>query len=118
MLLADTTVFIDFLRKRNGADELEASLAEGQAVLHPYVEGELYLSGIAPEVKELLTYLPRAVVVEHEFVLRFIERYAGKITGIGYVDVHLLLSAAQMGAKLITRDQGLSRLIKLGDRNA
>lgn len=113
MLLADTNIFIDFLRKRHAAEELAASLERGEALLHPYVEGELYLSGINAEVKQLLNYLPRAVVVEHDTVLQFIEAYSEKIRGVGYVDVHLLLSATQMGARLLTRDQGLLRLMEI-----
>jgi len=110
MVLADTNIFIDFLRKRNSAPDLVASLAEGTVLLHPFVEGELYLSGIASEVKELLRYLPRALLVEHTLVLRFIERYAEKIRGVGYVDIHLLLSATQMHARLLTGDQALRAL--------
>lgn len=113
MLLADTNIFIDFLRKRHAADELASSLTRGEALLHPYVEGELYLSGITAEVRDLLNYLPRAVIVEHEHVLSFIEAYGTKIQGVGYVDLHLLLSATQMGAKLVTRDQGLLRLMEI-----
>jgi predicted nucleic acid-binding protein len=112
MLLADTNIFIDFLRQRTVTDEFAEHLSEGEALLHPYVEGELYLSGINAEVKDLLHYLPRADVVDHQFVLRFIERYAAKIRGVGYVDIHLLLSATQMGAKLMTRDQYLLRLLE------
>ena len=52
--------------------------------------------------------LPAASVTESDEVLAFIEHQALHDKGIGYVDAHLLASAALAGrAQLWTRDQRL-----------
>lgn len=110
MVLADTNIFIDFFRKRADSEEFARLLENGEVLLHPFVEGELHLSRIPPEVKALLTYLPRAHVIDHELLLDFVEKYRDKIRNVGYVDLHIYLSAAYEGARLLTRDNDLSEL--------
>lgn len=110
MVLADTNIFIDFLRGRENSATFARHLENGEVLLHPFVEGELYLSGIPNEVKELLGALPKAPIISHETLLAFIERYQDKIRKVGYVDLHLFLAAAHENARLLTRDSGLLRL--------
>lgn len=61
-------------------------------------------------ILELLQQLPKASVAEPEEVLGYIERHELHGKGIGYVDVHLLSSAAIGGTKIWTRDKSLYRV--------
>lgn len=110
MVLADTNIFIDFFRQQADSAEFGKLLENGEVLLHPFVEGELYLSHIPRAVKELLTFLPRAHVIDHQLLLDFAGKYGDKIHNVGYVDLHIYLSAAYEGARLLTRDAGLSEL--------
>ena len=74
--------------------------------MHPYIVGEIAcgsLSKRAPML-ELLQQLPMAPVAEDDEVLGYIENQKLHAMGIGYVDVHLLMSAAIGGTNLWTRD--------------
>jgi predicted nucleic acid-binding protein len=108
LILVDTSVWVDHLRS---GDSQLANLLENQLVaMHPFVIGEIACGSLKKRasVFELLTELPAAVVAEVDEVLSFIERHALHGKGIGYVDAHLLASAALTdGAKLWTRDKRL-----------
>ena len=108
MILVDTSVWVDQLR-RNDA-QLAALLESGNVVMHPFVVGEIACGNLTRRAAtlELLQALPAAVVAEHHEVAGFIERHRLYGKGIGYVDVHLLMSTALThGATLWTRDQRL-----------
>jgi predicted nucleic acid-binding protein len=102
MMLVDTSVWIDHLRRRDA--ELVAMLSEGQVLVHPWVVGELACGNLQDRklVLELLQSLPSAPVASAGEVLFFIEKHALMERGIGYVDVHLLAAA-----RLWTRDRQL-----------
>lgn len=105
MILVDTSVWVDHLRRSDA--QLAALLERGGAAMHPFVVGEIACGSLARRaaVLELLQDLPAAVVAEHHEVLGFIERHRLHNKGIGYVDVHLLMSTALThGATLWTRD--------------
>jgi predicted nucleic acid-binding protein len=108
MLLVDTSVWSDHLRRHDAA---MARLLEGRSVLvHPFVIGEL-ACGVFPRRDEtllLLGRLPSAPQLGHSEVLGFIERHALAGRGIGFVDMHLLASALVAGAPLWTRDRRLA----------
>ena len=108
MILVDTSIWVDHLRKGNAT--LAALLADGRVLTHPFVIGELALGDIRQRVAVLtsLSELPAAVVAAEVEVLSFIDRHALFGRGVGYVDVHLL-AAAQLttGAKLWTSDRCL-----------
>lgn len=77
---------------------------------HAFVIGEIALGGVArrAEVLRHLNNLPAAPIARHDEVMTFIEAYKLANTGIGYVDAHLLASAALTpGAALWTRDKTL-----------
>ena len=71
--------------------------------------GEIACGSLADRslILELLQQLPKASVAEPEEVLGYIERHELHGKGIGYVDVHLLSSAAIGGTKIWTRDKKL-----------
>jgi predicted nucleic acid-binding protein len=107
LILVDTSVWVDHLHKK---DSQLVELLEGNAVImHPFVVGEIACGSLAdrPLILDLLQLLPMATVAEFSEVLGYIERYKLHGKSIGYVDAHLLASAAIGGAKLWTRDKKL-----------
>ena len=104
MILVDTSIWVDHLRRPNA--RLTALLEDGEVLWHPFVLGELILGNLRPdsEVPLFLMELPKAVVAEHEEALAFVRRHALAGSGIGWVDVHLLCSAALSRARLWTLD--------------
>ncbi len=109
MILVDTSVWVDHLR--DGAPALAAALEQGDVLMHPFVLGELACGNLKNrgEVLRLLADLPAAPLATDPEALNYIERRALMGRGIGYVDVHLLASAALGGAvRLWTRDKRLA----------
>jgi predicted nucleic acid-binding protein len=109
MILVDTSVWVDHLR--DGAPALAAALEQGSVLMHPFVLGELACGNLKNrgEVLRLLGDLPAAPLATDPEALDYIERCALMGRGIGYVDVHLLASAALAGAaRLWTRDKRLA----------
>ncbi len=107
MILVDTSVWVDHFRV---GDTRLADLLEGNAVvMHPFIVGEIACGSLTDreQTLDLLQHLPMAAVAESAEVLGYMERHRLHGKGIGYVDVHLLASAALGGAKLWTRDKRL-----------
>jgi predicted nucleic acid-binding protein len=105
LILADTSVWVDHLKK--GDAQLAELLERGGVVMHPFIVGEIACGSLANRstVLDLLQDLPMATVAESDEVLGFIERHRLHGKGIGYVDAHLLASTAlTRGATLWTRD--------------
>lgn len=108
MILVDTSVWVDHLRKADA--RLASALEQGRVVTHPFVVGEIACGSLRnrPLILELLRDLPGAVVAENDEVLGFMERHRLHGRGIGYVDVHLLAAVALTpGSLLWTRDRRL-----------
>jgi predicted nucleic acid-binding protein len=109
VILVDTTVWIDHLR--SGETALAAALEDGRVLMHPFVLGELACGTLKnrDEVLDLLGNLPAAPTATDPEVLGLIERRALMGRGIGYIDVHLLASAALADVgRLWTRDRRLA----------
>jgi len=114
VILADTSVWVDHLRRNNLA--LAARLDAREIMVHPFVIGELALGNLDPRAPILryLERMPQAIVASHEEVLDFIDRQRLLGLGIGYVDAHLLAATRLTAAgALWTRDR---RLHKVADR--
>lgn len=109
MLLVDTSVWVDHLRR--GDAELAERLEEGVVMTHRLVVEELACGSMSrrAEILTLLGTLPRVPEAEHAEFLRFIELRGLSGTGLGAIDVHLLASAKLAHAKLWTRDEALAR---------
>jgi hypothetical protein len=109
MILVDSSVWIDHLRRKNPA--LVAALEAGQVLMHPFVLGELACGMLSnrAEVLALLGKLPGAPVATENEALAYIERHDLMGRGIGYFDVHLLAATALAGgANLWTKDKRLA----------
>ncbi len=112
MILVDTSVWIDHFRKGN--PQLEKLLNDGDVICHPMIVGELACGNIKNrnEILGLLQSLPSVQQVEQDEILPFIEdkKLMGK--GLGYIDMHLLVSAILADAFLWTLDKRLSEISK------
>jgi len=113
VILVDTSVWIDHLR--SGEPKLATALEGGRVLMHPHVIGELACGNLEnrEELLKLLGDLPAAPTATDSEVLGLIERRALMGRGIGYVDVHLLASAALSDVgRLWTRDRRLAAAAK------
>ena len=108
MILADTSVWVDHLRRHD--PRFAQLLDDGEIVAHPFVIGELALGYLEPRDRILrdLNDMPQCVVASHQEVLHFINQRRLFGYGIGYVDAHLLAAIElTAGAALWTRDKRL-----------
>lgn len=109
MILADTSVWVDHLRRRNR--HLAVALDRSEVVCHPFVVGELALGHLKRrrEILDLLSRLPAAPVADHTEVLLMAEQSGLVGSGIGWIDAHLLAGARLAGVGLWTLDRRLAR---------
>jgi len=116
MILVDTSIWVDHLRK--GDDALVRELENTTVLSHPFVVGELALGKLSgrTEILSLLSRLPQATAASNSEVLHLIESKQLMGCGIGLVDAHLLASALlNHSTKLWTRDKRLkSAAVTLG----
>lgn len=108
MILVDTSVWIDHFRSAD--PQLVALLTRNEVLIHPGVIGEIALGSVAKrgDVLRYLNNLPATASATHAEVMTFIDRHKLANTGLGYVDAHLLASAALTpGAGLWSRDKNL-----------
>lgn len=110
MVLVDTSVWVEHLRDR--AIGLEALLNEGRVVCHPFIIGELACGNLKrrSEILVLLHALPKTIIGEHEEVIQFIENYTLMGKGLGYIELHLLVSAILTMVSLWTLDKKLNEV--------
>jgi predicted nucleic acid-binding protein len=108
MILVDTSVWVDHLRK--DSPELSALLNDGLVVCHTFVIGELACGNMRnrAEILSLLTALPSATAAGHDEALRLVSQHELHGKGLGWVDVHLLASSLLTGCALWTRDKALA----------
>lgn len=116
MILVDTSVWIDHLRKKNS--QLNSLLLNAAVLIHPFVIGELACGNLhnRNRILNLLGDLPGSRVADDQEVLFFIEQNELMGCGIGYVDAHLLASVSLSSpARLWTVDRKLNKVaIRLG----
>ena len=108
ILLVDTSVWIDHLRRGN--PQLVSLLNEGGVHTHPFVIGELASGHLTNRSKilGLLEALPSVRVAEHEEVLHLLSSRRLHGRGLGWVDLHLLASALLSRCPLWTFDRALN----------
>lgn len=113
MILVDSSVWIDHLRKAEPA--LVQILESGLVLCHPFVIGELACGHLRQRAKVLaaLNNLSAAPMATDAEALTMLNRHHLAGRGIGWVDVHLLTSTALAGnAQLWTRDKRLAAVAK------
>ena len=107
MILVDTSVWVDHLRKNES--HLAGLLGDGEVVVHPFVIGELACGNLKnrEEILSLLKSLPSSQAVEDSEVLFFIAEHKLHGRGLGLVDMHLLASSRLGRHLLLTKDKRL-----------
>ena len=111
MILADTSVWIEFFHKGN--EDLECLLDEGQVLMHPFILGELACGVLEPrdQILQDLTDMKQLGKARDEEVLYLLERHQLMGSGIGYLDAHLLASVRlNEGVRLWTLDKKLAKV--------
>lgn len=115
MILADTSVWVNHLRR--GDDALSALLQAGEVCSHPFVLGELACGNIRNRERflALLSALPMLDKADDAEVLFFIERHRLMGKGLGLIDLHLLAACVLSNVPLWTADKKLARAaIRIG----
>jgi predicted nucleic acid-binding protein len=109
MILVDTSVWIDHLRK--SPSNLTPLLDNGLALIHPFIIGELACGSLRNRARILsdLQALPSAAMATADEVLRLIETRSLWGMGIGWIDAHLLASALISNCQFWTLDARLAR---------
>lgn len=107
MILVDTSVWIDHFRAANAS--LAGLLGDGHVLTHPFVLGEVACGNLTNRSRILLDLaeLPRAVVADHDDVMRLVNNRKLWGKGIGWIDAHLLASTLLSGSTLLTHDKAL-----------
>jgi len=111
-MLVDTSIWVDHLRR--GDPALTYLLRRAEVECHPFIIGELACGRLkrGAEILALLRKLPQAPLAGHEEVLAFIEARQLVGIGVGWIDVHLLSSAALLPTLLWTRDRRLGTVAR------
>jgi len=109
MVLVDTSVWVDHLRRGNPT--LKELLSTEQVVCHSLVPGELACGNLRHRatVLTLLRALPQAPTAEDDEVLHLLDTRQLYGRGLGWVDVHLLASALLLDCAFWTLDRRLQR---------
>ena len=108
MILVDTSVWIDHLRKPEA--KLQELLHNDEVVTHPLIRLELALGSIASRDKVLvdLAHLPHVPVAAIDELFRLVEIRKLYRKGIGVTDLHLVASALlDKSISIWTRDRRL-----------
>ncbi len=113
MILADTSIWVDYLRSRN--PEMEERLSRGQIVMHPFIVAEIALGSLHNRRKrldEMESLLEVKVAQLHE-VRHMIEAHTLYSKGIGLTDAHLIASCLMTpGTQMWTRDGNMEKVAK------
>jgi predicted nucleic acid-binding protein len=109
VILVDTSVWVAHLR--HGEPRLARYLAEGLVLMHPWVRGELACGSMKKRESILsdLQALDAPQIATDLEVLTLIEQRTLWGCGLGWIDVHLLVSSLLSGCRLWTLDKRLDR---------
>ena len=112
MILVDTSVWVDHLRRGN--PQLEELLEATQVSCHPFIIGELACGNLRKR-KQILAYLlrlPSVGLATHDEVMELVDARRLMGTGIGWVDAHLLAASLIARASLWTMDRSLASVAR------
>lgn len=112
MILADTSVWIDFLRKGNRL--LQYLLEQGEISTHSLIIGELHVGNIPNRevFLSLMCELPRVKEASYDEVVHMINSHNLYSKGVGFFDMHILASSIISKTPLWTLDKRLDQLSK------
>ena len=107
-ILVDSSVWISHFHA--GIPLVVKLLDTRRVAIHEFVIGELVL-GTLPrgDPAEELHELPRLPLATHEEAIELVRRHRLESSGIGWVDAHLLASAAISGARVWSIDKAMTR---------
>jgi predicted nucleic acid-binding protein len=111
MILADTSVWIDYLRQ--GEPSLAEQLSQENILMHGMVLGELAIGNFKNRQLLLKQWkaLPFVQTAADTQVLDFIETHQLMGKGVGWIDLHLLTAVSLAGTvQLWTRDKRLRNI--------
>jgi predicted nucleic acid-binding protein len=113
MVLVDTSVWVAHLREGNAG--LASLLNQDQVMCHSWIIGELACGHLTKrsEILSLLRALPSVIVADHDEVIDLIEKRFLMGKGLGYIDMHLLVSALLSRVTLWTFDKKLNEVAGL-----
>jgi len=114
MILADTSIWIDYLRGRNAT--MHSLIQNGRIVMHPFVVADMALGSLQNRLKTLalMEMLIPVQVARLNEVRRMIEAQSLYSKGIGLTDAHLVASCLiTPQTQLWTRDTALGRVALL-----
>jgi predicted nucleic acid-binding protein len=111
-MLVDTSIWVEHLRR--GHPGLVSLLRRAEVQCHPFILGELACGSLKrrSEIRKSLRRLPSMPLAENEEVMTFVERHRLMGRGVGWIDVHLLASAALEGVLLWSADRHLAALAR------
>ena len=112
MILVDTSVWVDHLRRRN--HRLNELLEATRVTCHPFIVGELACGNLRQREQVLgsLSRLPHVSLAAHDEVMELVTNCRLSGTGIGWVDAHLLAAAMIAGVSLWTMDRSLAAVAR------
>jgi predicted nucleic acid-binding protein len=111
VILADTSIWVDYLRNRN--PEMQTLLSNGQIAMHPFIVAEIALGSLHKRRKILddMEALLEVKVAQLNEVRHMIEAHTLYSKGIGLTDAHLLASCLMTpGMQLWTRDRAMEKV--------
>ncbi|MGA2351005.1 MAG: type II toxin-antitoxin system VapC family toxin [Terracidiphilus sp.] len=111
MILADTSIWVDYLR--SGDREMENFLSRGQIAMHPFIIAEIALGSLHNRRARLdeMEALLEVRVAQLGEVRHMIEAHALYSKGIGLIDAHLIASCLLTpGTQLWTRDAAMKKV--------
>lgn len=115
MILADTSVWIEFFRGKSAASTLAGLLTENRVAMHTWVLAELQLGHLGARRRTILDDLARLPVLSVatlEELAKFVEEEKLFGSGCSLVDLQLLYSTIVEDAHLWTFDRQLAKLAK------
>jgi predicted nucleic acid-binding protein len=110
MILADTSIWIDQLRKTD--IKLFDFLQKVEVSTHPLIIGEIACGNLTNriEIIQLLKALPEVIVATDDEVMLLIQSRQLYGKGLGYIDIHLLASSFINKVSLWTKEKRLSAI--------
>ena len=111
MILADTSIWVDHLRRND--PQMANLLLMGQIAMHPFIVAEIALGSLhnRPKILADLDALRSVRVATIDEIRHMIEAHSLYAKGIGLTDAHLIASCLLTpGTQLWTRDSNLKQV--------